>query len=561
MCSVRTCPHETGLCSHEIIISYIEKPPIATRELVSTPGHSRTIEDVIQAIATMPGLSPRARSDYKSALRTISDAIGQAPTAIPANPPAITRRLKGFKAAQLGLRPASWNNAVSLARKAFRATGCFVAPGAYNTPFTPDYEALAKSITSKALRYGLSRFMHVASENGWPSADIANEHFDRYEAELETRLACKSSKREAKRTRQLWNQAVETVPGWPTTKVSTGKKQEGYCFAWSAFPEPLKEAVDAYSARRSAKDIFAENASEPLSPRTLADHEFKFRQFASALVRSGVEIKSLGQLRDLLDPVRLQTGFRFFLNRSEGKVTTQIIGIACALASIARWGSGMSEAELVSVNKVLDKVRRDETGRWRGRRDGMTAKNKALLRQFDDPANVAKIVYAADVLCEGLPLQGRLTVRQAQAVRSALMIELLLVFPIREANLASLRLDHHFQWSQAGRRGLVSIYIQYDEVKNDQDLEVLLPDRTARLLDYYLKHAHPMLGKPGTPWLFPGEKEIHLHPGAMGEQFAASHKAHARAAPQHALFPAPMRKALPGQEPGPIHHHSVRAGA
>ena len=71
---------------------------------------------------------------------------------------------------------------------------------------------------------------------------------------------------------------------------------------------------------------------------------------------------------------------------------------------------------------------------------------------------------------------GPLTVRQAQAVRTALMIEILLVFPIREANLASLRLDQHFQWSQAGRRGLVSIYIQFGEVKNDQDLEVQLPD-------------------------------------------------------------------------------------
>ncbi|MPZ36169.1 MAG: hypothetical protein GEV13_35355, partial [Rhodospirillales bacterium] len=332
---------------------------------------------------------------------------------------------------------------------------------------------------------------------------MSDAHFDRYEEELETRLACKNSKREAKRARQLWNQAVETVPGWPSTKVSTGKKHEGYCFAWSAFPAPLKAAVDAYSAKRSTRDIFAKNAAEPLSPRTLADHEFKARQFASALVRSGVEIESLGQLRDLLDPDRLQTGFRFFLSRSNGEITTQIIGIACALASIARWGSGMSEAELASVNNVLNKVRRDETGHSRGRRAGMTAKNKALLRQFDDPANVAKIVYAADILCEGLPPQAPLTVRQAQIVRTALMIELLLVFPIREANLASLRLGQHIQWSQPGRRGVVSIYIQPGEVKNDQDLEVQLPARTTRLLEYYLKHALPLLGDPTAPWLFP----------------------------------------------------------
>ena len=184
--------------------------------------------------------------------------------------------------------------------------------------------------------------------------------------------------------------------------------------------------------KRSTSDLFAENAAKPLSPRTLTDHEFKVRQFASALVRRGIKIELLAHLKDVLDPERLQIGFLFFLDRAKGQVTKQIIGIACALASVARWGSGMSDPELAAVTRILNKVMRDETGRSRGRRAGMTAKNKALLRQFDDAVNVAKIVYAVDILCEGLPLQGPLTVRQAQAVRTALMIEILLVFPIRE---------------------------------------------------------------------------------------------------------------------------------
>jgi hypothetical protein len=275
-------------------MSHIEQPPIATRELASTAEHSRTIEDVIQAIDGRPGLSPRTRSDYKSALRTVANAIGQPPHAVPANPPAITRRLKGFKAAQVGLRPASWNNALSLARKAFRATGCFVAPGAYNAPLTAEWAALAKKITNnKALRYGLSRFMHIASQHGWEAQDVSDDHFDRYEVELETRLACKNSPREAKRARQLWNQAASTVPGWPSTKLRTANCTHGYCFPWSAFSASLKGEVDTYCARRSTNDLFAEKAAKPLSPRTLTDHEFKVRQFASALVRSGVEIESL----------------------------------------------------------------------------------------------------------------------------------------------------------------------------------------------------------------------------------------------------------------------------
>jgi len=205
------------------------------------------------------------------------EAIGQPPNAVPANPPAITRRLKGFKAAQLGLRPASWNNALSLARKAFRAAGCFVAPGAYNAPLTPAWAALAEKITNKAVRYGLSRFMHIASQHRWEAEDVSDDHFDRYEVELETRLACKNSPREAKRARQLWNQAAGAVPGWPSTTVRTANGPRGYCFPWSAFPGSLKGEVDTYCAKRSTNDLFAEKSAEPLSPRTLTDHEFKVR--------------------------------------------------------------------------------------------------------------------------------------------------------------------------------------------------------------------------------------------------------------------------------------------
>jgi integrase len=498
-------------------MNHIETAPAPTRDLSSPSAYGRTIEDVILTIGAMATLTPRTKSDFKSALSTISKAIGKPPNAIPAYPPAITKRLKGFKPAELDLKPASWMNALSLARKALRIAGCYVAPGAYHKPLNPAWALLAATLGTHYLRYRLSRFMHIASERGWDPTDIADGHFARYRDELETRLACKNVMREDRLVRQLWNHAVRTVPGWPTTLVRTSQGSQGYCYTWPTFSASLKADLDNYLAKRSTTDIFAENASKPLAPATLKDQEFKVRQFASALVRSGIRIELLTHLKDLLDPERLQIGFRFFLARSKGKVTSQVAGIAEVLVSVARWGSGLTGAELGLAISTLNKVRFDGGGRRR-RRTGLTEKNKALLRQFDDPTNVAKIVYAADILCDRLPPHGPLTSRQAQAVRSALMIELLLVFPIREENLASLHLDKHISWSQAGQRGVASIYIQHGEVKNDQDLEVRLPDRTTRLLKYYLKHALPILGDPKAPWLFPGQHR-HLHPRGMGEQF------------------------------------------
>lgn len=499
-------------------MSHMEQPPNPTRDVPMTSIGTRTVEDVIFAINNHPKLTPRAKSDFTSALRTVAKAIGQPPNAVPANPPAITRRLKTFKPAELGLKSSSWSNALYLAAKAFRATGCYVAPGAYNVPFGPAWAALADRIEDDGLRYGLSRFMHIASEFGWAPGEIGEEHFARFRFHLETRLSCKDPDRQWLRVRQLWNRAARTTPGWPQNFVKTATASKGYCFDWSTFRPNLMADVAAYRAKRSSVDLFSEEAPCLLGALSLDDHEFKIRQFASALVRSGVDIELLAGVKDLLEPDRVKMGIRFFLSRSDGVLTAQIVGIANVLVGLARFGRGISEEGQAAAMAVLSKVLKDETGRPRFKRTGMTPKNKGLLRQFDDPVNVAKIVYAPDTLCEGLPLHGPLTVRQAQAVRSALMVELLLVFPIRETNLASLRLDKHFQWSRAGRQGTVSIYIQLDEVKNEVDLEVQLPDRSAMILRYYLEKARPVLGDPASPWLFPGRKG-HLHPRGMGEQF------------------------------------------
>lgn len=496
----------------------IDMTPMAAREPVSIVANTKTIADIILAMDDLPGIANRTRSDYKSALRTVARAHGADPSAIPANPPAITRRLRHFEPAELGLTSRSWSNALSLACKALRATGCYVAPGAYNTPFTSAWATLADAIEDNRLRYGLSRYLHIASEHNWAPEDVGEEHFERFRHYLETRVSCKDPDRQWLRVRQLWNQAARSVPGWPQNFVQTAVKPKGYCFLWSDFPASLKSEVDVYLESRSTADVFADQPVKPMKPSSRASTEFRIRQFGSAAVRAGVSFESLSHIEDLLNPTTIERGFRFFLGRSGGQVTSQIFALANILFSLARLCERLSESQRTAALAKLDKVRRNPDGSWRFKRTGMVKKNKMLLQQFNDPVNVAKIVYAADIFCEGLPVHGPLTVRQAEAARSALMTELLLVFPIREDNLASLRLDRHFQWSQAGRRGLVSIFIEGGDVKNDQDLEVQLPGRTARLLRYYLDYALPVLGDPRTQWLFPGEKG-HLHPRAMGEQF------------------------------------------
>jgi hypothetical protein len=217
-------------------MSHIDTTLAAPREADLTPLHGRTIEDVIQAIATLPGLTPRTRSDYKSALRTVARAIGQLPNAIPANPPAITRRLKGFKAAELDLKPASWNNAISISRKAFKATGCFVAPGAYNTPFAPVWAALAKKIKATLCATASPLHARRVSEKGWQPKTSRTAISSNTKPSSRRGWPARAASVKPSEHANSGTRRCARFRDGRTLPVRTVKGPAGLLFPWSAFP-------------------------------------------------------------------------------------------------------------------------------------------------------------------------------------------------------------------------------------------------------------------------------------------------------------------------------------
>ncbi|WP_048861566.1 site-specific integrase, partial [Acidisphaera rubrifaciens] len=88
-------------------------------------------------------------------------------------------------------------------------------------------------------------------------------------------------------------------------------------------------------------------------------------------------------------------------------------------------------------------------------------------------------------------------------LQAALAIELLIMAPIRMANLSGLRCGVHLL---RGRDGGVTLALAGHEVKNRMPFEVRLPDDTARLLDLYEAHYRPLLNAAGGDWLFPGRR-------------------------------------------------------
>ena len=70
--------------------------------------------------------------------------------------------------------------------------------------------------------------------------------------------------------------------------------------------------------------------------------------------------------------------------------------------------------------------------------EGMTQRNRARLRQFDDPENLRRLIDLPEAILRELPPTGRLSHADAIRLQSGLAIEILLAAPIRARDLAAL---------------------------------------------------------------------------------------------------------------------------
>ena len=278
----------------------------------------------------------------------------------------------------------------------------------------------------------------------------------------------------------LWNEASRTIRGWPQLEVQVPSEKLQYSFDWDQFPPSLLEDLEAYIQHLGNEDPFADDYLSPLRPATVANRRKQIRQIASAAVHSRMRDQRDHQAGRSGDGQECGAGaFGIFWDRAGQEKKESLYQYATLLRSIARHWAKASPSDLAYIEA--------RCRAFAVKKHGMVEKNRALLMQFDDPANV-------DAL---LSLPGRLLRRVQEAdkggrddvvlVATALAIELLINAPIRVENLTSLRWEGHFLRSRVGRGHVVHLAISGDEIKNSEPFEMELPKGCVDFLDLYLQ--------------------------------------------------------------------------
>jgi integrase len=446
--------------------------------------------------------APRQR-DLASALQSLAKGLGRPLDALPAEPAAIRDLLHVVTAAQMGFQPARWRNIRSLVSAALAQTGQITVPARLDTPPSPAWTVLLGQLTSLDTRCRMGRLARYCTRQGLRPEQVGDAVLAEFRAALEQGSLVADPARAQRETALQWNRAAAAYPTWPQQRLTVPDHRLYYSPPWSSYPSSLLQDVDAWLAALrggDTADIWAQGAgSRPLRPKTVQCRHVVLRLYLGALVLRGEDPASLVDLRIVVTSVRVRLALEFFLERNGGKPTHHTAQVARLVLGIARHWAQLPESELAKLRRMVSRVTPPK--------QGMAPRNQARLRPLQDTAVQDRIFALPAALCREVEQQkrrlGEANVALARQWQTAVLVELLLVVPMRMANLAGLRIGTQLLRAPHGALFLV---LAGEEVKNGQPLECQLPEATAQMIDRYIAQYRPLLGEDSADWLFPGRQ-------------------------------------------------------
>jgi hypothetical protein len=191
-------------------------------------------------------------------------------------------------------------------------------------------------------------------------------------------------------------------------------------------------------------------------------------------------------LAKLVEPETFRAVLRHLWQRYECRLSAYTHGIAVTLIAIAsEWVK--APPDTITTLKAL-------RGKLGTLPTGLTEKNKALLRRFDDARLLAALIHLPDRLWHKARRDLAASRWPFIDLQSALAIDLLIHVPLRMQNLAALNFNEHLHWPH-GRRKPALVIFGADETKNDIVLEFEIPTALADRLQVYRNESSHRKGR------------------------------------------------------------------
>jgi len=433
-----------------------------------TPAAPVTLQHVIDRVGANDDLAETRRRDLRSAIMIYSKICGEFPAAIPLDLAAIRKTLDGVVPLQAKVSRKRWANLRSDIAAAIAASG--LQPTLKTSGIEPDqnWMQLIAAANDRKVSNGLSRLARWATLRQITPNAVDDAVLARFFSELETGSLVRNLRFQRRNVAKLWNRLVTLSPDQGLGRVEVPAKNVTWQrVSWLELPASLREDAENYLRWCSVPDPLEENArARALAPETLRLRRHNIHLAASAACYGGIDKDGLTSLSRLVEPEIFRAILRQQWEKNGGKLSSYLVGLANVLITLAsEWVKAPAEqiAELKKLRSKLGTARR-----------GLTDKNRNLLRKFDDPRLLGRLVDLPDKLWRRAKRNLPNSTRWFIDLQTALSIDILLHVALRIENLSALKFDEHLHWPQ-GRGKPALMVIRDDETKNEEPLEFELP--------------------------------------------------------------------------------------
>ncbi len=433
-----------------------------------------SLQDVIDRIAGDPDLSEVRKRDLRSAVVTFAKLSAKAPATVPLDLGVIRVTLDGMVPAQAQVSRKRWANLRSDLAAAIDASGLQPMLKTAGVAFAESWAKLFEGITEERVLRGLTRFGRWASLRQVTPQSVDDAVMGRFMTELEAATLIRMISQQPRALAKAWNRLVRLKPEKKLNPVSVPATPcASKRVPWDTLPAAFRADVNDYLAWCTVPDpLDDETRSRALAPRTRDLQRDHIHSAVTAAVAGGVELKLWTSLANLVEP----EVFKLLLRQrwqEDGRVLKAYThGVAGTLIAIATEWVGANVAHIAALKLLRRKLGSLPTG--------MTAKNDATMRLFEDPRLLESLACLPDELWRKARRDLATSRRAFIDVQNALAIDLFLHFPTRMQNLYDLNFERHLHWPQGpGKPALLTFDV--DETKNKValafDIPAVLGDR------------------------------------------------------------------------------------
>jgi integrase len=487
-----------------------EKLPSARRRAQPPSAGSAvlTLADLDRKLLGLPDLSPVRRRDLRSAVARVAALIGEEPNQLQIDLAYLSSKLAKVNAVAKGVTAKRLSNIRSDFLAAVRESG--LSPTATSAPMSLEWAQLFATLPDKRSSIGLSRLARYASALGIAPNEITQTIVSGFVADVREGSLHRNPNELHRRTILIWNEIAAAFPKFGLRRMSEPSfRRPPKRVTWAQLSSDFRQDVENYLAWCECTDPFADDArSRPLAARTLKLRRNQIHAAVTALIESGVAPAAIKCLADLVTVDH----FRHILRRRHQLVGEQENSfnrnLAEFLIRIAKEWVKLPALLQVELSGLTSKVPTPAAG--------LTSKNKRLLRQFDNPVKMKRVLSLSNELWAEVKRERNPNFRTLAKAQAAIAIAILIYMPLRMQNLRSLAFDIHL-FLRDESRPISTLELSKGEVKNNIELAFDIPEHLAKMMTDFRERIAPKIMGRRPERLFVNEDGSLKTAGALGD--------------------------------------------